>query len=59
MLKWALFFLIISLVAGALGFTGIAGASAMIAKFIFVLFLILCVIFFAIGWYLYKKVSGD
>jgi uncharacterized membrane protein YtjA (UPF0391 family) len=36
MLKWALIFFIISIVAGALGFTGIARGAAGIAKILFV-----------------------
>ena len=32
MLHWALVFLVIGLIAGVLGFTGIAGASIAIAK---------------------------
>ena len=44
MLRWVLFFLLVSLVAGALGFTGIAQGSAEIAKVIFVIFLSLFVI---------------
>ena len=39
MLYWALVFLVIALVAGALGFGGIAGASAGIAKILFFIFL--------------------
>ena len=39
MLYWALVFLLISIIAGILGFTGIAVASAGIAKIFFVLFL--------------------
>lgn len=35
MLKWALIFLVISIVAGLLGFTGISAASAGIAKILF------------------------
>ncbi|MGB3038959.1 MAG: DUF1328 domain-containing protein, partial [Methyloceanibacter sp.] len=35
MLYWALVFLIVALVAAALGFGGIAGASAGIAKILF------------------------
>ena len=35
MLYWALVFLVIALIAGALGFGGIAGASAGIAKILF------------------------
>ena len=45
MLKYAIVFALISLVAGALGFGGIAAGSAGIAKILFGLFLILAVIF--------------
>ncbi|HEV2264654.1 MAG TPA: DUF1328 domain-containing protein [Stellaceae bacterium] len=45
MLKWALFFLIISIVAGVFGFTGISVAAAGIAK---VLFFIFVVVFLAL-----------
>jgi uncharacterized membrane protein YtjA (UPF0391 family) len=38
MLYWALVFLVVALVAGALGFGGIAGASAGIAKIVFSFF---------------------
>lgn len=38
MLKWALFFLVVSLIAGALGFTGIAAGAARIAKILFAIF---------------------
>lgn len=44
MLYYAVVFLIIALVAGALGFGGIAGASVGIAKIIFFVFLALLVI---------------
>jgi uncharacterized membrane protein YtjA (UPF0391 family) len=40
MFGWALTFLIIALTAAALGFGGIAGAAASIAKLIFVVALI-------------------
>ena len=42
MLKLALFFLVVSLLAGLFGFTGIAAATAGIAKFLFVVFLVIC-----------------
>jgi uncharacterized membrane protein YtjA (UPF0391 family) len=58
MLKWAVIFLIIALVAGLLGFTGLASAAAGIAKFLFVLFLILCVVFFIMGMVAAKKITG-
>lgn len=50
MLKWALIFLVISLIAGAFGFTGIARGAATIAKILFGLFLILFVIFLILAF---------
>ena len=53
MLKWALIFFVISLIAGALGFSGISEATAGIAKILFFIFLAVCIIIvivaFAIG----------
>ena len=45
MLQLALFFLVVGLIAGVLGFTTIAGASFAIAKFLAGLFLVLFVVF--------------
>ena len=36
MLKWAIIFAVIALIAGAFGFTGIAAGAAGIAKILFV-----------------------
>ena len=44
MLKWALIFFLISIVAGLFGFTGLARGSAQIAKVLFFLFLIVFII---------------
>ena len=44
MFSWALTFLIIALVAAVLGFGGVAGTAAGIAKFIFVLAVILLIV---------------
>lgn len=44
MIRWVLLFLLISVVAGALGFGGLAHASAEIAKVIFFVFISLFVI---------------
>jgi uncharacterized membrane protein YtjA (UPF0391 family) len=44
MLKWALIFFVISLIAGALGFTGIARGAGRIARILFALFLIIAVV---------------
>lgn len=49
MLKYAIVFALISLIAGALGFGGIAAGSAGIAKILFGLFLILTVIFIVLA----------
>ena len=45
MLKYAIIFDLISLIAGALGFGGLAAGSAGLAKILFGLFLILAVVF--------------
>jgi uncharacterized membrane protein YtjA (UPF0391 family) len=41
MLRWALIFLVVALLAGVLGFTTIAGASIAIAKLLFYVFVVL------------------
>jgi uncharacterized membrane protein YtjA (UPF0391 family) len=49
MLSWVFLFLIVALVAGALGFRFIAGTAATIAKVIFFIFLILFAIALLFG----------
>ena len=44
MLKWALICLVISLIAGALGFTGISAVAGRIAKLLFGIFLLLFIL---------------
>jgi uncharacterized membrane protein YtjA (UPF0391 family) len=44
MLQWALTFLVLALIAGVLGFGGVASASIGIAKVLFVVFLVLFII---------------
>lgn len=50
MLKWAVIFLVISFIAGGLGFTGIASGAARISKLLFGLFLLLFVVFVLLAW---------
>jgi uncharacterized membrane protein YtjA (UPF0391 family) len=49
MLYWAAVFLIIGLVAGLFGFTGLAGTAVNIAWILFVIGLILAVVFLVLG----------
>jgi uncharacterized membrane protein YtjA (UPF0391 family) len=44
MLGWALVFLVVALIAGLFGFTGLAVASAGIAQILFYLFVVLFVV---------------
>jgi uncharacterized membrane protein YtjA (UPF0391 family) len=49
MLRWAIFFAIISVIAGLFGFTGIAHGAADIAKILFFVFVALCVVLVVLG----------
>jgi uncharacterized membrane protein YtjA (UPF0391 family) len=57
MLKWALVFLVISLIAGIFGFTGIAAGAAAIAKVLFFLALLLFVVFLVLGLTIFKSIT--
>ena len=43
-MKWALICLLISLVAGAFGYTGLARGAGQLSKILFVIFLVLFVV---------------
>jgi uncharacterized membrane protein YtjA (UPF0391 family) len=49
MLKWALIFFVISLITGALGYSGISAGTAQISKVLFFICLIIFVIFLVLG----------
>ena len=49
MLRLALFFFIVSIVAALFGFTGISAATAGIAKILFFLFIVAFLIFLIVG----------
>jgi uncharacterized membrane protein YtjA (UPF0391 family) len=49
MLRWALLFLIVALIAGLFGFFNVAGTSYMIARVLFFVFLVLFVISLLMG----------
>ena len=50
MLYWAVVFLVIAIVAAILGFGNIVSGATTIAIVLFVIFLILTVISFVVGW---------
>jgi uncharacterized membrane protein YtjA (UPF0391 family) len=49
MLQWTLTFLIVALIAGAFGFFGLEGAAMQIARFTFLIFLVLFVVSLVFG----------
>ncbi|MBP9854835.1 MAG: DUF1328 domain-containing protein [Candidatus Omnitrophica bacterium] len=49
MLNWAITFLVVAIIAGVLGFGGIAGVSMDFAKIVFFLFLVLFVVSLLFG----------
>lgn len=50
MLRWALLFLVIAVIAAVFGFSEVAGMAAWAGKLIFVVFLILFLISLIMGW---------
>jgi uncharacterized membrane protein YtjA (UPF0391 family) len=48
-LKWALIFFLVSVVAGILGFTGISAASADVARFLFYVFVVIFLVLLILG----------
>jgi uncharacterized membrane protein YtjA (UPF0391 family) len=57
LLKLAIAFFVISLVAALFGFTGIAAGSAAAAKILFFVFLGLAILFVILGVLLFKAVT--
>ena len=56
-LKWAAIFFVIALIAGGLGFSGIAEGAAGIAQILFYIFLALCIAMVLIGIFLAKNIT--
>ncbi|MCC4591521.1 DUF1328 family protein [Xanthomonas sacchari] len=57
MIKWAIIIAIIGLIAGALGFSGVAGAAMGVAKFLFWAGIVIALVLFVLGTMLAKKVD--
>ena len=49
MLRWALIFLIVAIVAAVFGFGGIAAGATSIAMILFWVFLAICIVMFLLG----------
>ena len=49
LLKWALIFFLVSIVAGVFGFTGISVASADVARFLFYVFVVIFLVLLVLG----------
>ena len=58
MLRFAVLFLILGLIAGLLGFTGIAGASFAIAKLLFGIFLVIFLVLLVLGLGAFRGAAG-
>ena len=57
MLKWAGIFLLIAIVAGIFGFTGVESGAVQIAKILFGIFIFLFLGALILGFTIYKKIS--
>ncbi len=57
MIKWAFGFLLIALVAGLLGFCGVAGAATNIAMVLFGAALLFFLVLLAPGFTIFKKLT--
>jgi uncharacterized membrane protein YtjA (UPF0391 family) len=54
LLKWALLFFVISIIAGILGFTGVSAASADIARFLFYVFVVIFLVLLILGLTIFR-----
>jgi uncharacterized membrane protein YtjA (UPF0391 family) len=57
MLRWAVIFLVIGLIAGLLGFTGVAGASIAIAKTLFFIFMVIFLVLLVAGLTVARRIG--
>jgi uncharacterized membrane protein YtjA (UPF0391 family) len=53
-LKWALIFFLVSIVAGILGFTDISAASADVARFLFYVFVVIFLVLLILGLTIFR-----
>ncbi|HWW49550.1 MAG TPA: DUF1328 domain-containing protein [Xanthobacteraceae bacterium] len=53
-LKWALFFLVISIIAGLFGFTGVSAATGDIARVLFYVFVVIFIVLLILGLTIFR-----
>lgn len=58
LLRWALLFLVIAVIAAIFGFGNVAAGATEIAKVLFYIFLAICVILLIAGAATYRAVAG-
>ena len=58
LVRWAVVFLVIAIIAAVFGFGNIAAGAADIAKVLFFIFLAICVLLFVLGAVTYRSVTG-
>jgi uncharacterized membrane protein YtjA (UPF0391 family) len=58
LLRWAVVFLVVALIAAVFGFFGIAEGAADIARMLFFIFLAICIVLFILGGLAYRSVAG-
>jgi uncharacterized membrane protein YtjA (UPF0391 family) len=56
LLRWALFFFVISIIAALFGFSGIAAGSADIARVLFFIFLAIVIVLVILGLMTYRSI---
>jgi uncharacterized membrane protein YtjA (UPF0391 family) len=54
LLKWALIFFVVSVIAGIFGFTGISAASADVARILFYIFLVIFIVLLLLGMTIFR-----
>ncbi|MET0867599.1 MAG: DUF1328 family protein [Pseudorhodoplanes sp.] len=59
MFKWAVFFLVISLIAGAIGFTGVSVIARRISIVLFALFFLAFLALLGFAWIIGEVISNN
>ena len=54
MLRWSLYFFIVAIIAAAFGFTNIAAGATEVAKTLFYVFIVLCLVSLLLGAFIFR-----